>query len=93
MHDDIAGELRYSEIDRLDLELGPPYLSIKSVYLGLERLMLILGGIEQLLLYCDLALKRIELVLELLLAVCDRLRRTLREYRRGGGNERASEQK
>ena len=94
MYDDVAGQLRYGEIDRLNLKLGFPYFRIKSVYLSLKRLMLILGGIEQLLLHCNLALDRVKLGLERLLAVYDRLHyATLREYRCRNGNERAPEQK
>ena len=65
---DVAVQLRHGEGDCLYLELGFFDFRIKGVNLGLQCLVLTLRGIEELLLYGDLAFKLVELVLEVLLA-------------------------
>src|SRR3989338_3026159 len=93
MHADIAVQLRNGKIDRLNLQLGFLYFGIERVYLCLERLMLVLCGIEQLLLCGYLALKRIELILQFLLAVRYGRRHALREHERWRNNARARDDK
>jgi hypothetical protein len=69
MHIDIPAQLRDGEINRLYLELGSFYLSIECVYLGLERLVLVLGNAQELLLCGDLILNIIQLALKLCLLI------------------------